>query len=101
MASNRSIRVLAAVAALPFAVALFAGTAQADNGAGAGVSSNAAVGEILGSGVAGSNAGNSSTTQQIATGSGASNQSNGAQANGAGFTAIGQSNDSFVFNPVP
>ncbi|WP_279592285.1 hypothetical protein [Streptomyces sp. KS 21] len=39
--------------------------------------------------------------QQVATGSGASDQSNGAQANGAGFTAIGQSNDSFVFNPVP
>ncbi|MCX5145267.1 MULTISPECIES: hypothetical protein [unclassified Streptomyces] len=34
--------------ALPFAVALFAGAAQADNGAGAGVSSNAAVAEILG-----------------------------------------------------
>ncbi|MFB7059192.1 hypothetical protein ACWF95_26640 [Streptomyces vinaceus] len=101
MASNRSIRVLAAVAALPFAALLFTGTAQADNGAGAGVSSNAAVGEILGSGVAGSNLGNSSTTQQVATGSGASNQNNGAQANGAGFTAVGQSNDSFVFNPVP
>ncbi|MFB7983460.1 hypothetical protein [Streptomyces vinaceus] len=101
MASNRSIRVLAAVAALPVAALLFTGTAQADNGAGAGVSSNAAVGEILGSGVAGSNLGNSSTTQQVATGSGASNQNNGAQANGAGFTAVGQSNDSFVFNPVP
>ncbi|MFE2474798.1 hypothetical protein [Streptomyces sp. NPDC001194] len=101
MASNRSIRALAAVAALPFAVALFAGTARADNGAGAGVSSNAAVGEILGSGVAGANLGNSSTTQQVATGSGASNQGNGAQANGAGSTAIGQSNGSLVFHPVP
>ncbi|MFI5667551.1 hypothetical protein [Streptomyces sp. NPDC051704] len=101
MASNRSIRALAAVAALPFAVALFAGTARADNGAGAGVSSNAAVGEILGSGVAGGNLGNSSTTQQVATGSGASNQGNGAQADGVGFTALGQSNGSFVFHPVP
>ncbi|WP_328620245.1 hypothetical protein [Streptomyces sp. NBC_00354] len=101
MASNRSIRVISAVVSLPFAVALFAGVAQADNGAGAGVSSDAAVAEIIGSGVAGSNLGNASTTQQVATGSGGSNQSNGAQANGAGFTAIGQSNDSFVLNPVP
>ncbi|MEV6732482.1 hypothetical protein [Streptomyces sp. NPDC051364] len=54
-----------------------------------------------GANASGPSLGNASTTQQVATGSGASNQSNGAQANGAGFTAIGQSNDSFVLNPVP
>ncbi|WP_327278676.1 MULTISPECIES: hypothetical protein [unclassified Streptomyces] len=101
MASNRSIRVISAVASFPFAVALFAGVARADNGAGAGISSHAAVAEIFGSGVAGANLGNSSTTQQVATGSGASNQSNGSQSNGASFTATGQSNDSFVFHPAP
>ncbi|MFE2143895.1 hypothetical protein ACFXA3_19530 [Streptomyces sp. NPDC059456] len=101
MASNRSIRALAAVAALPFAVALFAGTARADNGAGAGISSDAAVAEILGSGVAGGNLGTSSTAQQVATGSGASDQSNGAQSNGAVSTALGQSNGSLLFHPAP
>ncbi|MFD0357104.1 hypothetical protein ACFVHW_25690 [Streptomyces sp. NPDC127110] len=104
MAGIRSIRVMAALASLPLAAALFTGTAQADNGAGAaGTASNAALAGILGSGVGGSNLGNSSTAQQVASGSGASNQNNGAQANGSGFTAIGQSNnhDSLIYNPVP
>ncbi|MFD5147443.1 MULTISPECIES: hypothetical protein [unclassified Streptomyces] len=104
MASTRSIRVMAAAASLPLAFALFSGVAQADNGAGAaGTASNAALAGVLGSGVGGSNAGNSSTAQQVASGFGASNQNNGAQANGSGFTAIGQSNahESFIYNPLP
>ncbi|MFF3017908.1 hypothetical protein [Streptomyces sp. NPDC057939] len=104
MASIRSIRVMAALASLPLAAVCFTGVAQADNGAGAaGTASNAALAEILGSGVGGSNTGNSSTAQQVASGFGASNQNNGAQANGSGFTAIGQSNahDSLVWNPLP
>ncbi|MFD0268883.1 hypothetical protein ACFVGY_20275 [Streptomyces sp. NPDC127106] len=92
MASTRSARVIAALAALPLAALLCSGTAQADSGAGAGISSNAAAAEIIGSGVFGANAGNSSTTQQVSTGSGATNQSNGVQLNGTGSASVGQSN---------
>ncbi len=92
MASIRTARVLAAVSALPLAAALFSGVAAADNGAFADDGSNAAVASIIGSGVGGDNNGNSSTSQQQAVGSGASNQNNTAQVNGSGFTAIDQSN---------
>ncbi len=92
MASIRTARVLAAVSALPLAAALFSGVATADNGAFADDGSNAAVASIIGSGVGGDNNGNSSTSQQQAVGSGASNQNNTAQVNGSGFTAIDQSN---------
>ncbi|MCX4973131.1 MULTISPECIES: hypothetical protein [unclassified Streptomyces] len=93
MASIRTARVLAAVAALPLAATLFTGVAAADNGAFADDGSNAAVATVSGSGVGGDNFGNSSTTQQQAVGSGASNQSNTAQVNGSAFTAIDQSNN--------
>ncbi|MFJ4829725.1 hypothetical protein ACIP79_07340 [Streptomyces sp. NPDC088747] len=93
MASIRTARVLAAVAALPLAATLFAGVATADNGAFADDGSNAAVATVSGSGVGGDNFGNSSTTQQQAVGSGASNQNNTAQVNGSAFTAIDQSNN--------
>ncbi|NEA39743.1 hypothetical protein [Streptomyces sp. SID11385] len=92
MASIRTARTLAAVAALPLAAALFTGVAQADNGAVAGNGSNAAVSTIGASGVGGGNFGNSSTTQQQAVGAGASNQSNTAQVEGSAFTAIDQHN---------
>lgn len=92
MASIRTARVLAAVSALPLAAALFSGVATADNGAFADDGSNAAVASVIGSGVGGDNNGNSSTSQQQAVGSGASNQNNTAQVNGSGFTAIDQSN---------
>jgi hypothetical protein len=92
MASIRTARVLAAVSALPLAAALFSGVAAADNGAFANDGSNAAVAGIVGSGVGGNNSGNSSTSQQQAVGSGASNQNNTAQVNGSAFTAIDQSN---------
>ncbi|MFI6336234.1 hypothetical protein [Streptomyces sp. NPDC050535] len=93
MASIRTARVLAAVAALPLAATLFTGVAAADNGAFADDGSNAAVATVSGSGVGGDNFGNSSTTQQQAVGSGASNQNNTAQVNGSAFTAIDQSNN--------
>ncbi|MFD7917248.1 hypothetical protein ACFV30_42370 [Streptomyces sp. NPDC059752] len=91
MASIRTARVISAVAALPLAVALFGGVASADNG----------VAGVIGSGVGGDNNGNSSTSQQVATGSGASNQSNSAQVNGSALTAIDQSNTTVAVNFVP
>jgi hypothetical protein len=91
MASIRTARVLAAVAALPLAAALFTGVAAADNGAFADDGSNAGVATVSGSGVRHNNNGNSSTTQQQAVGSGASNQSNTAQVNRSAFAAIDQS----------
>ncbi|GAA3042939.1 hypothetical protein [Streptomyces glomeratus] len=90
MASIRTARVLAAVAALPLASALFTGVASADDGAFADDGSNAAAASITGSGVGRDNNGNSSTTQQQAVGTGASNQSNTAQVNRSAFTAINQ-----------
>ncbi|MFD7439800.1 hypothetical protein [Streptomyces sp. NPDC059909] len=98
MASIRTARALAAVAALPLAVALFSGVAQADNGAFAGDGSNASVATISGSGVGNDNYGNSTTTQQVATGAGASNQNNTASVNGSAFTAIDQSNETVTVN---
>jgi hypothetical protein len=92
MASIRTARVLAAVSALPLAAALFSGVAAADNGAFADGASNAGVASVVGSGVGLDNYGNSSTTQQNAVGSHASNQSNGAQVNGSANTAVQQGN---------
>lgn len=97
MASIRTARVIAAVAALPLAVGLFTGVAAADNGSFADHGSNAAVATVSGSGVGHDNNGNSSTTQQQAVGSGASNQSSTAQVNGSAFTAIRQDNVSVNF----
>ncbi|MEU6310274.1 hypothetical protein [Streptomyces sp. NPDC047014] len=101
MANIRSVRVIAAVAALPLAAALFGGVASADNGALANDGSNAGVASIIGSGVAGDNLGNSSTSQQVATGSGASNQSNSAQVNGSALTAIDQDTTTVAVNFFP
>ncbi|MER6349500.1 hypothetical protein ACWC10_21180 [Streptomyces sp. NPDC001595] len=106
MASIRTARVIAAVSALPLAAALFSGVATADNGAIADNGSSATVTNalqgILGSGVGGDNNGNSSTTQQQANGSGASNQSNTAQVDGSAFTAVNQGNDNVAvaFTPL-
>ncbi|MEV0414434.1 hypothetical protein AB0I68_27415 [Streptomyces sp. NPDC050448] len=103
MASIRTARVIAAVAALPLAVAVFGGVASADDGSFANDGSNASAAGITGSGVGGNNHGNSSTSQQVATGSGASNQNNTAQVNGSAFTAIHQadSNVAVDFFPWP
>ncbi|MDX2527864.1 hypothetical protein ACSCB1_42665 [Streptomyces europaeiscabiei] len=92
MASSRTARLLAAVSALPLAAALFTGVAAADNGSFADDGSNAGVANIVGSGVGHDNSGNSSTSQQQANGSGASNQNNTAQVDGSGFTAVDQKN---------
>ncbi|MGW3454063.1 hypothetical protein ACWDRL_11235 [Streptomyces albidoflavus] len=96
MASIRTARVLAAVAALPLAAALCAGVAVAvaDNGSFANDGSNAAVATVSGSGVGDDNSGNSATTQQQAVGSGASNENNSAQVNDSAFTSIDQSDKS-------
>ncbi|MFB7459658.1 hypothetical protein ACIOC2_20875 [Streptomyces sp. NPDC088337] len=96
MASIRTARVLAAAAAIPLAAALFTGVAAADTGAVAGDGSNAGVAGVVGSGVGRDNSGNSSTTQQQAVGSGATNQSNTAQVSRSAFTAIQQGNRNVV-----
>lgn len=98
MASIRTARVIAAVAALPIAAALFTGVAAADNGSFADHGSIAAVATVSGSGVGRDNNGNSSTAQLQAVGSGASNQANTVQVNGSGFTAIRQDNVSVTFS---
>lgn len=98
MATIRTARVLAAVAALPLTAALFTGVASADNGALADDGSNAASASITGSGVGHDNSGNSSTTQQQAVGYGASNRSNTAQVNRSAFTAIDQRDETVVVN---
>ncbi|EST25934.1 hypothetical protein [Streptomyces niveus] len=98
MASFRTARVFAAVAALPLAAALFTTSASADDIADDG--SNASVATIVGSGVGDDNSGNSTTTQQVATGAGASNQNNTANVNGSGFTVIDQSNENVALNFV-
>lgn len=101
MARTRTARVLAAVAGLPLAVVLLGGVAHADPGpSGPDVSWNASVPSVVGSGVAGLNAGNSSTTQQVATGPGAKNQNNTANANGPGLTVIDQDTTDIVFSPL-
>lgn len=99
MASIRTARVAAVAVAFPLAAALFAGVAQADNGGFADDGSNTSVASIAGSGVGGANLGNSTTTQQVATGSGASNQNNTASVNGSAFTNVAQSNTVVNFYP--
>ncbi|MEU6650331.1 hypothetical protein ABZ904_12970 [Streptomyces sp. NPDC046900] len=98
MATIRTARVLAAVAALPLAAALFTGVASADNGAYADDGSNAAAASVSRSGVGRDNNGNSSTTQQQAVGFGASNRSNTAQVNRSAFTAIDQRSENVLIN---
>ncbi|MGX4690918.1 hypothetical protein [Streptomyces sp. JNUCC 63] len=101
MASSRTARVLAAVAAVPLAAALFTGAAAADTGAIAGDGSNAGVAGVVGSGVGHNNSGNSSTTGQQAIGAGASNRSNTAQVNGSPFTSVQQGNENVAVHFTP
>lgn len=72
MARIRTARVIAAVAALPLAVAVLGGVAQADDGS------------------------NSTANSQVAAGSGASNEANIASLNDSPFAVIDQS-DTTVF----
>ncbi len=102
MASTRTAaRIFAALAALPLAALFFAGVATADDhGQLANRGSNAAAAGIVGSGVGGSNHGNSTTTLQQATGSGASTQANTASVNGfgqRGHTVVQQENVRITF----
>lgn len=97
MARTRTVRVLAAAAALPLAAVMFGGVAHADNGGFASDGSNASVVSSVGSGVVGDNDGNSTTNQQAATGAGAGNQANNASVNGSGFTSIDQVNAAVSF----
>ncbi|WP_050515518.1 hypothetical protein [Streptomyces rimosus] len=93
---NRAART-AALAALPLATALLVGVAHADNGALAGNGSSAAVTSLVGSGVGHNSHGNSTTTQQVANGPGASNQNNNASVIGRGLTRIDQTNATVNF----
>ncbi|MFI1182036.1 hypothetical protein ACH4UT_21130 [Streptomyces sp. NPDC020799] len=98
MASTRTARVLAAVAALPMAALLFTGIASADDGGQlANRGSNVAAAAIVGSGVGHTNNGNSTTGLQQATGPGASNQAATASVNNSHDTAIRQDNVSVTF----
>ncbi|MGW4020518.1 hypothetical protein [Streptomyces sp. NPDC005009] len=105
MASIRTARVIAAVSALPLAAALFTGVAAADSGAladdGSIATATSSEADALGSGVGGDNFGNSATSQQQATGSGATNQNNTAQVTGSAFTAVNQGNDNVAIGFTP
>lgn len=97
MASTRTARVTAVAAALPFAVALLSGVAQADNGGFANNGSSSAAVSQGGIAVGGENNGNATNGQQVANGEGASNQNNTASVNGAGHTFIHQDTTSISF----
>ncbi|MFJ9606431.1 hypothetical protein ACIRS1_08780 [Kitasatospora sp. NPDC101176] len=107
MARNHTRRVAGLLLAAPLAAGLLlagAGAAAADNGAGAAAGSNAGVVSNVGTGnVFGSVDGNYVSTQQTATGSGASNQNNTlAVKDNAGTILAGQSNKNvnIVFAPI-
>jgi len=101
MASTRTRRVLAVIGALPLAAVLFAGTAAADDGAFAGVHSNAGVASNTGGNfVGGANLGNVSSNQQAANGPGATNQHNSASVVGSAFTNIRQDSVNVRFTPI-
>ncbi|TJZ50282.1 hypothetical protein FCH28_23620 [Streptomyces piniterrae] len=100
MASTRTARVLAVAAALPFAVALLSGVAQADNGGFANHGSSSAAVSQGGVGVGGNNNGNATNGQQVANGEGASNQNNTASVDGSGGTFIDQDNTTVNFSEM-
>lgn len=107
MARIPTRRVAGLLAAVPLAAGLLlagAGAAAADNGAMAGAGSNAGVVSNSGTGnVFGGVDGNYVSTQQTATGSGASNQSNTLAAkDNAGTILADQSNRdvNIVFAPI-
>lgn len=97
MANVRTLRSVAALAALPFAAAPFAGVAHADDGGLANNGSGAAATSLAGTGVGHNNDGNSTTTQQVANGLGASNQNNTASVNGHGLALIDQTDATVNF----
>ncbi|KJY38056.1 MULTISPECIES: hypothetical protein [unclassified Streptomyces] len=107
MARNRIRRTAGVLLAAPLAAGLLlagAGAAAADNGALANDGSNSGVVSNVGTGnVFGSVDGNYISTQQTATGSGASNQANTlAVKDNSGTILAGQSNKNYsiVFAPI-
>ncbi|MEU8921243.1 hypothetical protein AB0D10_09970 [Kitasatospora sp. NPDC048545] len=107
MARIHPRRVAGLLLAGPFAAGLLllgAGIAAADNGAGAAAGSNAGVVSDVGTGnVFGGVDGNHVSTQQTATGSGASNQNNTlAVKDNAGAILAGQGNKNVnvIFAPI-
>ncbi len=107
MARFRTIRLAALVASVPLAAGLLlagAGAAAAGNGAAAGHGSNGSVVSDFGSGnIFGSADGNYNSTQQTATGVGASNQNNTLGAKGNTGVVYADQSDKrfdFVFAPV-
>ncbi|MER5861993.1 hypothetical protein [Kitasatospora sp. NPDC002040] len=107
MARTRTTRLVGLLVAAPLAAGLLlvgAGAAAADNGALAGDGSNSSVVSNVGSGnIFGTVTGNYNQTQQVATGSGASNQNNNFQVkDNTGFIFSDQGNRdfNFVFAPV-
>jgi hypothetical protein len=94
MASIRTARVLAAVAAVPLALGVLGGVAHADGFADDG--SSASVSTSLSDGVSGDNNGISNANQQVAAGSGASNEANNANVQGYGPIAIDQSTNEYT-----
>ncbi|WP_320777912.1 hypothetical protein [Streptomyces sp. CRN 30] len=103
MASIRTARALAAVAALPLAAALFSGVAVAGDGAPAHDGKNGAnvgVADAVGA-VGMHNDGNFSTVLQQAVGCGASNQNFTTQFKESKLTFIDQSKGNVVVNLAP
>ncbi|MFJ3787728.1 hypothetical protein [Kitasatospora sp. NPDC090091] len=107
MARIRTRRLAGLLCAAPLAAGLLlagAGSAAADNGAAANDGSNSSVVSNVGTGnVFGSVDGNYVSTQQTATGSGASNQANTlAVKDNSGAILVGQANKNVnvVFAPV-
>ncbi|KAB8163420.1 MULTISPECIES: hypothetical protein [Streptomyces] len=87
MASIRTARVLATLAATPLLLGAVSGVAHA-------VDDNAIAGSVA-SGVGDDNNGNYSGTQQAASGLGASNESNTVNVNESAFTFVDQSDNTY------
>ncbi|MET9292223.1 hypothetical protein [Streptomyces sp. NPDC003077] len=100
MASIRTARVAAALAALPLAAACFTGVAQADNGGYADDLSNAVTSALKDSGVGDDNIGNNETTQQVANGPGAKNTHTSANAADNSSAYVDQSKWEINFTQV-
>ncbi|WP_066929381.1 hypothetical protein [Streptomyces sp. NBRC 110611] len=97
MANTRTARAIAAAAALPFAVTVLSGVAQADNGGFADHGSNSLVTSQGGTEIGGTNNGNSTTGQLVANGAGAATPNSTASVSGDGFTHVYQTNATLNF----
>lgn len=87
MASTRTVRVLATLAAAPLLLGAVGGVAHAAD-------DNAVAGSLA-SGVGDDNAGNYSDSQQAAAGPGASNESDTVNVNESAFTFVDQSDNTY------